>query len=249
MQELLLVNPRRRRKASAKKRRSRRRSPAQRAAFLKMIGARSSNPKRRRRRASGSKRRARRSLVSRIMGNPRRRSRRSGRRSSARRRNPISLGSAVRHPFAVVGPALTGAVGAVVVNQALARLPVPPMLMTGKVRYLTQAAAAILLGSLAARFVGSGRAAAAVAGALTITAYDALRDVAAGAGVNLSGMGYYLPGAGVQAVPSASGNPGAMAGMRGVSAYLTGPGSPRGNVVPMNRGGMGRIGRVGTFGF
>lgn len=262
MQEILLVNPRRRRKAASKKRRARRgRSAAQKRATAKLLAfnrARrggSASPKRRRRRARSK---ARRSTAVSLGGLPiMKRRRRSARAvSRRRRRNPssrgsLSLRSVARQPAKFLMPALIGAVGAIGVNTAMSRLM--PMLlpanlqstfMTGRVRYLTQAAAAIGLG-MAAQKLGMrrGMAEKMAEGSLTVTFTDMLRDFAMSAGISLGGMGYYLPGrqAG-RAVPSASGVPGmTMNGLNGrMGAYVTGPGSVPGNVTPMRRmAGMG----------
>jgi hypothetical protein len=219
MEELLIVNPRRRRARGKRKGRS----AAQRAATRKMIAANRS-------------RRSRRSAPS-MSINPRRR-RRSRSRASARRyrRNPATpallrgfrIGGT--DPMRIVQNAAIGAVGAIALNAVLSRLPLPMMLMTGRVRYLTQGAVAIGLGMLAANFklVGSQVAAQAAEGALTVTLADAIKDFAAAAGFPLAGMGYYLPGVGVRAGPSAGASPAMHMGK-----YVSGPGS--GNVSPIRR--------------
>lgn len=179
-----------------------------------------------------------------------RRRRRRGARSRARRRNPIStrrlsLRSAISRPASFLKPALTGAVGAIAVNTVMARL-LPMLLpaqlqatfMTGRVRYLTQGIAAIAVGVAAQKLGVSGRVAEKMAeGSLTVTLTDAIRDLSSQFGMPLGGMGYYLPGINVnRAVPSASGNPAVLNGLRGrMGAYVTGPGSFPGNVTPMRR--------------
>lgn len=143
----------------------------------------------------------------------------------------------------MVGPALTGAIGAVAVNTVIARLPIPAMLNTGRVRYVTQGALAIGLGMLASRMgLGSGVAAKMAEGSLTVTLHQALVDIAAGAGMNLSGFGYYLPGrAAMPPSGSAAPTPRAMAGM---GKYVTGPGSNV-SVLPARRG----MGNINSFKF
>lgn len=225
MQELLLINPSKR---HGKKKRAKRRSnpsPAQRAArakFAAMARARAHNPRRRRR--SSAKRRS----------NPITVVHHARRGASRRRRNPVNSGAisfrrAIGSPLSVLKPALMGAVGAAVVNKGLSLLPLPPMLMAGRVRYFTQAVAAIGVGVIAQKLGVRGATAADMArGSLTVTMYDALRDVAAPY-INLNGMGYYLPGIGVQAVPSAAGNAAQL--MNGMGKYVSGPGAP--NVTPI----------------
>jgi hypothetical protein len=237
MPEILLVNPRRR--SGGRKRRS----AAQRRATAKMLAAN------RARRGGSVKRRksARRSNPAplSVMHNPRRR-----RVSARRRRNPISLrrmvsGGASLAPMKLISSALIGAAGATAVNTIMARVPVPASLMVGRMRYVTQALAAIAIGTIASKvkIVGAGTAAKMAEGSLTVTLHDAIRDVAGGMGINLAGMGYYLPGRGVTAVPSASGGPARLAGM---NEYLTGPGA---NVTTMRprMAGMGAPARGFNF--
>lgn len=227
MEELLLVNPRRRRRKSRKGA-----SPAQkraRAAFAAMARSRRKNPARRR------KHRARRSSVT-VFANPRRR--RHSRRS-ARRSNPIRLGglnASVSKPMAILTPALVGAVGATAVNTILQKLPLPPMLTTGRARYLTQGVAAIGLGFLAQKFGLRGATAAKMAeGSLTVTLHSAIQELGAQFGVNLGGMGYYLPGRAAIA-PASGAAPAPQLG--NVGKYVSGPGS----VTPIARrmGGIAR---------
>ncbi len=227
MQELLIVNPARR---PSKRRKAA--SPAQkraRAAFAKMSRARSANP---------AKRRSRKAVASFLHAPKRRKSvarRANPIRHSRRRRNPLSVNVGGVKPMGMLTPALMGALGAVAVNTIMGKLPIPAKLMTGNLQYVTRAAAAIALGMLAGKVGLKGGTAAQMAeGSLTVTLHDAITAIAAGQGINLSGMGYYLPGVGAQAVPSASGNAGRL---MGVGKYMTGPGAR--NVVPMTRGMAG----------
>lgn len=237
MEELLLINPRKRRGARKG------RSAAQKAATRKMLAAN-------RARRGGGKRRT--SVVT-VASNPRKR--RSGAR---RRRNPLALGLPTRSrrslgsvrgiankPMSILGPALTGAIGAIAVNTTIGKLSehISPQFLTGKMRFVTQAVAAIGLGMVASklRVISAPTAAKMAEGALTVTLNDAIKEISAGMGMPLGGMGYYLNGrnaGNVTQLPSAP-NSGQMAGM---SQYLTGPGSVQPGAIPIRRG-MGNIRR------
>jgi len=240
MQELLLVNPRKRRKGA------KRRSAAQRAATKRMLAANRSRranpaPKRRKRRAA-----AKASTVARVTRRTTRRAaRRTTRRSTA---GGISFTAVARKPLAVLQPALIGAIGAVGVNTFMSRV-VPRILpanmqaqfMTGRARYLTQGLAAIGLAMIAQKVgVKAAMAGKMAEGSLTVTMADAIRDVAGQAGIQLGGMGYYLPGR--RASPPSRGaasapQVGNVSAMNGMGLYVTGPGS---NVRQMPaRAGMG----------
>lgn len=245
MQELLIVNPSRR--PSKRRKSTKAASPAQkraRAAFAAMARGRAKNPRKRK----SAKRRSRPSTALTIMANPRkRRSSVAKRVHHRRRRNPISIGLSKNKIMGILTPALIGALGATAVNTILARLPIPAVAMTGKARYLTQAAAAIGLSMIASKMGVKGSTATQLAeGSLTVTLHQAITDVAQSAGMNLSGMGYYLPGVGVRgAIPSRASNSAPMA-LRGMQSYVTGPGSPR----AMQMNGMPRQSRTKSgFGF
>jgi len=169
MEELLLVNPR--------KRRAKGRTAAQRLATSKLVAlnkarrrknpapraAATSNPKRRRRAAPSVKSMYRR-----------------------RRRNPVSATGGL---MPLLNAALMGAAGATAINAAVSYLPLPTALQTGNMKHVTKAAMAIGLGLFGRRFLG--KAALSMAqGSLTVTMTDAIKDVAAGAGMSL---GYYAP--------------------------------------------------------
>lgn len=219
MEELLIVNPRRRRRSrKARARSGKRRSAAQRAATRRMIAAN----------------RARRGGSISFAANPRRRRRSYRRNPAALLGNFGKINS--QQPMRIIQNAAIGAVGAIVLNTVLSRLPLPAMLVTGRTRYLTQGITALGLGMLAARFklVGGQMAAQAAEGALTVTIADAIKDFAATAGFPLAGLGYYLPGIGVQsAVPARGASPAMHMGK-----YISGPGS--GNVTPLRRLGAMR---------
>jgi hypothetical protein len=224
MQELLIVNPAKR----PKKRKAA--SPAQkraRAAFAAKYGKKRAAPKRRTTRKSTTK--------AIVMANPRKR-RATARKTTRRyKRNPtsISIRSVTARPMALLKPAFTGALGAIGVNTVLSALPLPDMLTQGRVRYLTQGAAAIGLGMIAQKLGVSGATASKMAeGSLTVTLYQAITDIARGAGVNLGkmrGLGYYTPArrVGFNSAPNRGMNTARL------NAYVTGNGS-----VPP-RGGMG----------
>lgn len=237
MQELMVLsgNPKRRRKSKGRRRarRSSRRvarkmSPLQ----MKYFG----NPKRHRKGKRRSRRRARRHAVAGGIVRSFRRARRGGSRAfgGLLRSNTGSLSS----PMSMLGGALTGAIGAAAVNTILARLPLPAILMAGPQRYATQAAAAIGLGMLSARFLGAGVATKMAEGSLTVSLHQALVELAGRAGVTLGGMGYYLPGMRASAVPASAGS--ASRQVAGLGKYVTGPGASAG-VIPLRRSGMGNI--------
>lgn len=168
---LMLVNPRRRRKA---------RSAAQRAATRKMLAA---NRSRRRRNPIAAKSSA-----------PSRRRRRNPIAATTvlrrRRRNPISLKS----PLSMVKNAAIAGSGALAVNAAVNYLPIPDMLKTGRMIYLTKFGLALALGTIGKRFLGAN-AERMAEGAMTVLAATAINDFAANSlGVNLSGAGYFSPG-------------------------------------------------------
>ncbi len=240
MQELLIVNPSNR--PSKRRKSTKAASPAQKRARAKFAAA-----ARARAGKSSTKRRARRAPAVSVMTNPRRRRHvaKATKRASHRRSNPLSMSSVIKKPLAMLTPALTGAVGAIAVNTILSKLPIPASLNTGKMKYVTQGVAAIALAMIANKVGVKGAMAAQMAeGSLTVTLHDAIKDIASGFGMNLGGMGYYLPGVGVgQAAPSRSANPGQMA-MKGMGKYLTGPGSKSGGLR-----GVSGVGKIKTFGF
>ena len=181
-------------------------------------------------------------------------SRSRARRSRGRARRSfssagLSIGRALSNPTSILMPAAVGAAGAIGVNYVLARMPfLPATLTTGRMRYVTQIVAALGLAAVASklRVVSAATANRMAEGALIVTGVDVIRDFAGAAGINLSGMGYYLPGYGASAVPSLSA--GSASRMGGVGKYITGPGSSA-SVVPFRRmaNGMGNIGTSFRF--
>lgn len=240
MQELLIVNPSKR--PSKRRKSTKAASPAQkraRAAFAARSRARSGT--------KTAKRRTRRAAPAlSVMSNPRRRRHvaKASKRASRRRSNPLSMTSVIKKPMAMLTPALTGALGAIAVNTILSKLPIPASMNTGKMKYVTQGVAAIALAMIASKVGVKGAMAAQMAeGSLTVTLHDAIKDIASGFGMNLSGMGYYLPGVGAgRAVPSRAANPGQMA-MQGMGKYISGPGAKS------SGGSLRGMGKVNTFRF
>lgn len=177
-----------------------------------------------------------------LLTNPKKRRGRKGRRGGFAR-GAKRLGLSPAAATSILKPALVGALGAVGNNWLLSQLAtrgiLPATLMTGKTRFLTQAVVAIGagIGLSKLRFVGSANAVKAAEGALTVTLANLITETAQENGVNLSGMGYYLPGFNPgRAFPNAGASPSMMAGM---GKYMTGPGAP---------GFAGLAGRHGTMG-
>jgi hypothetical protein len=112
------------------------------------------------------------------------------RRRYGRRRNPVGsmgLGS--------IGSQLMGAVkgasGALVVNAAYAYIPMPGMLKSGRMAYVTKAALALILGKFGRKIFG-GMAGDMAKGALTVITAQALNEVVAQvSGGRLNVMGDY----------------------------------------------------------
>lgn len=223
MEELLIVNPGKRGKKRRKS--SKRRSAKQRAATRKLVawgkahrggktrrrsrksysGVTTMKRRKSRRRSSKSRKGKRKSRSVTVRINPTAARRAVARRYSnpRRRLGGGRLGFTLAKIQPMVMSAFTGALGAVAMTSVLSRLPLPAMLVTGKVRYVTQGAVAIGVGMLAQMLgVRGPTAAKAAEGALTVTLNDAIKEVALDAGVNLGGMGYYLPAMGARAVPS-----------------------------------------------
>jgi len=222
MQELLLVNPRKRKASKSRKAASPKQLAARRK-FAAMSRARSKKSRATRTTAKGptmaKRRKSTRRAVA-VRANPAKR--RSVRRSrKSYRRNPINLGATMARPMAMLKPAFVGALGAVAVNTILDKLPLPVMMTTGRMVYLTRALGAVALGVVASKLGVKGATAAKMAeGSLTVTLYSAIIDVAGQAGVTLSGyqgagqrVGQYLTGPGSR--------------QQNMSAYLTGSGAPQ----------------------
>jgi hypothetical protein len=190
MEQLLLVNPRKRRRKTPK------RGPGGR--FLK---ARASAPAKRRRRRKNP-------VPALARANPVRRARR--RRSASavvrrrRRSNPISARGFLSQLTQPLLPAIVGAGGAILNDTAFRFIPIPAQYKVGYVGVAARAVAAVGLGMLLSRVVGSRTAGQLTSGALTVLAFQTLQPIVAGV----------LPGAGV-------GYYGAGATLNGVGEYLS----------------------------
>ncbi len=204
MPEVLVLNPRRRRnrlgrfvKGSARKSR-RRRNP---------IAALAANPRRRRRRharvrrrnpialAANPRRRRRRNPIA-LAANPRRRRRRSRAVRSTRRyrRNPSGFGSiksmlSVRGLTNTLMPAAIGGAGALGVDLALSYIPgLPEWFNTPTGRIVARVVGAIGVGMLAGMVTNRRTGALVTSGALTVTAYGAIKEFAANNFPQLAGI-------------------------------------------------------------
>ena len=151
--QLLLVNPRkrRRRRKTTTKRRRRRRNP--RPSYV-----------------SGS------SVVRR---NPRRRRRSRARRRNPRRRPMMRMGNLGQIFQDSVMPAVTAAGGAIGMDIVWNMLPIPLTFKTGPVRYLAKGIGAIGMGMVAGMFFPARTAQAFTSGALTVVAYEGLKEAMA----------------------------------------------------------------------
>lgn len=228
-QTLLLLNPSRRKRRKSTKHRT----AAQRAATRKLVAL-----NRRRRGKSGKS-----SSINFKVNTMKRRSRRYRRNPSARGRG-LSLSTA--GAMSIVKPAAVGAVGALSVNLIMNQLgsSLPATLTDGKMNYVTRAAVAMLLGVFGGKVPGLRPYARNMAqGSLTVTLSDLGREVAAGAGINLAGMGrvgYINPG--FIATPWAAGRGNIPGTMGRVGQYV--PALPN----PLARANMaGMRGRVGQY--
>jgi hypothetical protein len=127
-----------------------------------------------------------------------------------------------------VVPAAMGAGGALALDVVYGYLTpyLPATLQTGWMTVLVKGAAAVGLGMVAMKFLGRERGKVVMLGALTVTAYSALRTATAGMGIpGLSGYSDYTP------FP-----------MHGLGAYIRGPTNTPGIQ------GLGRVGYVSPAG-
>lgn len=190
------------------------------------------NPRRRKRRAKGK----RKSAMGYTVGSRKIRRRKLNPRH--RRRNPrFSL----RGVTGLVLPAATGAAGALALDVALAYIPVPDTFRTGWMGTATKAAGAIGLGMLAGKFLSRRTGALFTAGALTIIAYQAIRNlIPAEVKTKVKGLGgvadfvdyqpaemgaYMRPSlagsTGMDVAPGYYSPAGVLAGDDGMGAYMT----------------------------
>lgn len=195
-QEILLVNPRRRRgRKKTARRRATRRPAARRAA-----------PTRRRRRRNPIGPYAKRSGLGMYVANPRRRRRPARRRptTAARRRrrysrNPVAGMKGIVNRYVV--PSLQAGAGAVLLDIAWGYVPVPPQLKTGPLRHVAKGAGAIMLGWGVGKVAGKRMGDTMALGALTVTAYNAIRELMAMYAPGIT-LGYYSAGANAGSDPS-----------------------------------------------
>jgi hypothetical protein len=201
MAQLMLVNPRRRRKSTAKKRRTttRRRTAAPRRSRRRNPIAASAAPRRRRRRAM----------------------------ARVRRRNPIRARRSGMIE-STLKPALMAGMGALGVNVVSGFLPIPANFLSGPVSFITRGALALGFGYVVGMMTDKKTAEQMTLGALTVVAYDALKEVASTAmpTLNLSGLNYYSPT--YPAGPAAQGQMGYMVPSAGGSYFPQGV-----NAAPM----------------
>lgn len=174
-----------------------------------------SNPRRKRRKGRKARkarvgvrraRRTRRTRVLKVASNPKRRKRRSRkafkgfakRRRRGGSRSSLSVRGVVANTKGLVKNAAYAAVGAIGLDLAWAYLPLPPVLRSGYVRFVTKGAGAVAIGMIAERVVGRDLAAKLALGAMTVVLHEAMRDAIGqfAPGVALNGsdfpsMGYY----------------------------------------------------------
>jgi hypothetical protein len=105
-----------------------------------------------------------------------------------------SFSPSVRNIQPMLIGAAQGAAGALAVNAIVRYAPLPAMLITGRMAFLTRAALALGVGYVASNVLPNRVAARMAEGALTVVAVDALRDlILTTTGVSLAGVSYYSP--------------------------------------------------------
>lgn len=222
-EQILLVNPRRRRKRSAARRKSRVRSRVRRVS-------------RRRLRAV----------------NPRRRHHGASHRVTRRRRRNPRLGGlpSVKGIISQLIPAATGAVGAVGLDIALAYIPIPDAYKSGWVGTGVKVLGAVGLGMIAGKVVGKQKGHLFTAGALTVIAYQVIRQLAQSTlGTSVKGLsgvgdfadmslGAYMP----RALPAPA------PGMSGMGAYMNPAAVLNGLDGGQSGGSAGYYGNDGYYG-
>lgn len=182
--ELLLINPRRKRRVSRVSRNPRRKMSALQRQYF----------------GGGRKRRkSRRRSVAVMSRNPRPVRRRRA-RTARYRRNPTIGGYARRAREAIGGhfigktllPSAIGGAGALALDISLAVLPVPASMKTGALGVATRVAGAIGIGMLSKMFLGARFGEQAMAGALVVTLYDAMKTgmMTYAPSVPLNGLGW-----------------------------------------------------------
>jgi len=227
MEELLLINPHKR---GARRRKAR--TPAQRRATARMLAANRS-----RRAPVAKRRRARRHnpapVVYAANPAPRRHRRRAAplaalhRTQRRYRRNPAPRMAGV---MGMAKNAFQGAIGATVVNTVINFVPLPAVMKTGRMMYVSQGLLAVLLGVFGRKVMPGNMAAKMAEGSLTVTMHSAIKDVVGGMvpGMNLGYFpGGYVSGGipGVSSAPAPAAlaeylNQPSMAGLGEVSEYV-----------------------------
>lgn len=160
------------------------------------------NPRARARRKTTTKtrRNPRRKATTTVVAAPRRRrvSTRKSRVSTAARRTYARARSGMGKAGIVnmVKDGGVGALGALAVDLALAKLPLPAMLTSGNMKLITKTGLAIAVGVIAGKMGKRDLGHKMAIGAITITAYEALRGMLGGSlGLNaitdINGMGFY----------------------------------------------------------
>ncbi len=233
MNEVLLVNPRRGRNRKGqfvKRVRARRRNP---------IAALAANPRRRRRR----------NPVAALAINPRKKSRaKSGSKwfsvkahkrnpiHRTRRRNPISLGAF--RPTSILAqliPAAVGGAGALALDVALSHVPQPEFLQNPYGKLALRVFGAVGLGMIAG-FIKPNIGRQVTAGALTVVAYNTLRDIVQKVAPSITVGGYMDDGLGyTDPAPRLQG--------QGMGAYMANaPAQPMGAYMQPDASAMGNYG-------
>ena len=100
-------------------------------------------------------------------------------------------GLSVRGVMNQLIPAAIGGTGAVGLNVALAYLPIPDTLKTGPLAIATKIGGALLLGWGAGKLIGRHNGQLVTLGALTVVAYDVIRQLVAQAMPTLPGLADY----------------------------------------------------------
>ena len=191
-QEILLVNPRRRGRRKG-------RTAKQRAATKRMIaanrrGGRTTKKRRRRRNPIGPYAKT---GLGKYVSNPRRRRRPARKRTTVatrrrRMRNPRMTAKGVINKWVI--PSLQAGAGAVLLDISWGYLPVPAQLKTGPFRHVAKGAGAVLLGWAVGQVAGRRMGDTMALGALTVTAYNAIRETVGQFAPGIP-LGYYSAGA------------------------------------------------------
>lgn len=196
MAALMLVSNPTRKKGKAKMATRRKpRTAAQKRATAKLVASN------RTRKAAPARRRRRTSRVASAVATTKRVYRRTRTAVARRTRRAVrNQSSLARGGFGVVNllkQSGLGAIGALALDIAYSKLPIPASLQTGNMAALTKAAVTIGAGMLAGKVMGKQMAHGAVVGALTVQLHDLLKGFATGMGIagvtDINGISYYSP--------------------------------------------------------